>query len=128
MITAPAPAANTATATTIALAAKGLAAWSLVIGHMANPLLRSLLGYWAAPHRPRFCLDRGAVKELLHYNLGAAVAPFVLLMVFSAPAIVFRKLVHDDRTLGQYEFASKLARLPEIIREARTALRLRAAP
>ncbi|MFN7589469.1 MAG: oligosaccharide flippase family protein [Planctomycetota bacterium] len=113
LVVADFTAALLATATTIALAAQGLAAWSLVIGHMANPLLRSLLGYWAAPHRPRFCLDRGAVKELLHYNLGAAGAPFVLLMVFSAPAMVFHKLVGDDRTLGQYEFASKLARLPE---------------
>lgn len=113
LVVADFTAALFSTATTIVLAAQGFAAWSLVIGHMANPLLRSLLGYWAAPHRPRFCLDRGAVKELLHYNLGAAGAPFVLLMVFSAPALIFRKLLGQDTVLGQYEFASKLARLPE---------------
>lgn len=101
------------TTTTVTLAALGLAAWALVIGHLTNPLLKSLCSYWAAPHRPRLCLDRPTVKELVRYNLGAAGAPFVLLMVFSAPALVFKKLLGDDTTLGRYEFAGKLARLPE---------------
>ena len=104
-----------ATATTIALAWYGLAAWALLIGHMASPLLRSLTSYWAAPHRPRFCLDRDIVKELLRYNLGAAGTPFVLLMVFSGPTLVFKKLLGDDQSLGIYEFAGKLAKLPEDI-------------
>jgi len=108
-------AALLATTATIALAAGGLAAWALVFGHLTNALLRSLFGYWAAPHRPRFCLDRGAVKELMHYNLGAAGGPFVLLMVFSAPALVLKRLQDGNVRLGQYEFASKLAKLPEDI-------------
>ena len=106
-------AAVLATAATILLATRGLGAWALVFGHLTTPLARSLLGYWAAPHRPRFCLDRSAVKELLRYNLGAAGAPFVLLMVFSAPALVFKKLLDDGKTLGIYDFAGKVAKLPE---------------
>lgn len=108
-------AALLATTATITMASGGLAAWALVLGHLTNALLRSAFGYWAAPHRPGFCLDRGAVKELLHYNLGAAGAPFVLLMVFSAPALVFKRVLAADDVLGKYEFAGKLAKLPEDI-------------
>ena len=67
--------------------------WALVIGHLIGTAARSLASYWVAPHRPHFHFDRGALKELLHYQLGAVGAPFLLLMIFTSGPLILGKLI-----------------------------------
>lgn len=87
--------------------------WAMVVGHLAATALRSLVSYFSAPHRPEFCFDRAVLKELLHYNIGAAGAPFLLLMIFVSPAMVLGKFLKDLPALAIFEFAGKIAKLPE---------------
>ncbi|MCB9877175.1 MAG: oligosaccharide flippase family protein [Planctomycetes bacterium] len=98
---------------TIALAATWQDVWALVIGYLCTTALKSAISYLSAPHRPRFCFDRAVLQELLHYNLGAAGAPFLLLLIFTSPALVLTKVLGDWGALAVYDGAGKLAKLPE---------------
>lgn len=89
--------------------------WAMLVGHLGSTALRSALSYASAPHRPAVCFDRAVLKELLHYNLGAAGTPFLLLMIFTAPTFVLGKVLNDKAALAVYEFAGRLAKLPEDI-------------
>lgn len=89
--------------------------WAMVVGHLATTACKSLASYLAAPHRPGFCLDRPVLKELLHYNLGAAGAPLLLLLIFASPAFVLLKVLGDKGGLAIFEFSGKVARIPEDI-------------
>ena len=87
--------------------------WALLLGHLAGTASRTLLSYAVAPHMPRFGFEREALRELFHYSKGAAGAPFLLVMVFASPAIVLGRFLHDEGGLAKFEFAGKLARMPE---------------
>lgn len=100
---------------TVALAFAWGDVWAMLLGHLGSTALRSAISYASAPHRPALCFDRTVLKELLHYNLGAAGTPFLLLMIFTAPTFVLGKVLNDKAALAVYEFAGRLARLPEDI-------------
>lgn len=87
--------------------------WAMLIGHLATTAIRTAISYVSAPHRPAFCFDRPVLKELLHYNIGAAGAPFLLLMIFTAPAFVLVKVLNSKSALAIFDFAGKIAKLPE---------------
>ncbi|MBL8728745.1 MAG: oligosaccharide flippase family protein [Planctomycetes bacterium] len=95
--------------------------WALLAGHMCGTAMRTLFSYVAAPHRPRIAFDRDALRELLHYSKGAAGAPFLLVMVFASPALVLGRFLYDAQGqrdpggLAEFDYASRLARLPEDI-------------
>lgn len=102
------------TALTIGLAYLRRDVWAMLFGHLGTTALRSAISYVVAPYRPRFHIDREVFRELFTYGRGAAGAPFLLLMVFSAPAFVLGKLVSRE-AVAVYDFAGKLAKLPEDI-------------
>lgn len=87
--------------------------WALLLGHLAGTASRTLLSYAVAPHMPRLGFERETLRELFHYSKGAAGAPFLLVMVFASPAIVLGRFLHDEGGLAKFEFAGRLARLPE---------------
>ncbi len=99
-------------ALTIGLALWFRDVWALVVGHLGSTALRTVASYVVAPHRPRVHLDRGALGELFHYNKGAAGTPFLLLMIFTAPAFVLGKVL-GDRAVALFDGAARLAKLPE---------------
>lgn len=101
-------------ATTVAFALLWQDVWALVAGHLISTALRSAISYAAAPFRPRARLDREVLRELLHYNAGAAGTPFLLLMIFTAPAFVLGKLAKEG-TVAVFDGAGRLAKLPEDI-------------
>ncbi|MCA8951732.1 MAG: oligosaccharide flippase family protein, partial [Planctomycetes bacterium] len=86
--------------------------WSLLIGHLAATAIRSIVSYVVAPHWPRPNFDRDTLKELLHYNLGAAGTPFLLVMIFSSGALVLGKIIGKS-AVAVYDGAGRLAKLPE---------------
>lgn len=100
---------------TTALALAWHDVWAMLVGHLGSTLIRSLVSYCTAPHMPRWCLERSALKELLHYNRGAAGAPFLLLLVFTSPALVLGKVLDNGAALAIFDFAGRLAKLPEDI-------------
>ena len=87
--------------------------WAMLFGYLGTTAIRSAVSYWSAPHRPALCFDRAVLKELLRYNIGAAGAPFLLLLVFTAPAFVLGKVLSDKAALAVFDFAGRLAKLPE---------------
>lgn len=101
------------TALTIVLAIELKNVWALLIGHVATTTLRSAFSYVAGPHLPRFLLDRESLRDLFEYSKGAAGAPFLLFVVLAAPAMILGKLV--ERALAVFEYAARLAKVPEEI-------------
>jgi lipopolysaccharide exporter len=98
----------------IALAAAGLGAWSLVYGYLTADLLWSAVSWTQIPYRPsrRFWRLRGEVaRPLLAYGLPAAATGFVLSLVFDVDyLIVGRRL--GAQALGFYTIAF---RIPEMV-------------
>jgi lipopolysaccharide exporter len=102
------------TSLTICLAVWRRDVWAMLWGHLGTTALRTTVSYFVAPYKPRLRLDREAARELLHYGRGAAGAPFLLLMIFSAPAFVLGRVI-DSVAVAVFDFAGKLAKLPEDI-------------
>ncbi|MFK7739159.1 MAG: oligosaccharide flippase family protein, partial [Planctomycetota bacterium] len=89
--------------------------WAMLVGHLSMTAIKSAVSYLSAPHMPRFTLHRPVLKELLHYNLGALGAPFLLLLIQAAPAVVLGKVLRSTGALAIFDFAGRIARLPEDI-------------
>jgi PST family polysaccharide transporter/lipopolysaccharide exporter len=100
------------TGTTLLLALLWRDVWAPVVGHIASTALRTIFSHVVAPHRPRFHLDRASVHELFHYNKGAMGTPFLLLMIFTAPAFVLTK-TSGGAALAVFDGAGRIAKLPE---------------
>lgn len=99
---------------TIALAIVERSVWALMIGHISTAALRTTMSYVAGPHRPRFRIDRESLRELLQYSKGAAGAPFLIFLTYAASATIIPKVLSDSM-LAVFEFAGRLAKIPENI-------------
>ncbi|MBZ0151730.1 MAG: oligosaccharide flippase family protein [Planctomycetes bacterium] len=102
------------TSLTIGLALYWRDVWAMLIGHLGTTAMRTAISYFVAPYRPRLSFDREIARELFHYGRGAAGAPFLLLMIFTAPAFVLGRLI-GDAAVAVFDFAGRLAKLPEDI-------------
>ena len=100
---------------TVALAFAWHDVWAMLIGHLAATAIRSGISYVSAPHVPAFCFDRPVLRELLHYNIGAAGAPFLLLLIFTSPAFVLGKVLNSLSSLAIFDFSGRIAKIPEDI-------------
>lgn len=100
---------------TIALAFAWRDVWALLVGQLAATAIRTGTSYIVAPHRPRFCLDRGVWRELRGYAVAAAGAPFLLMSVFAAPGFVLGRIDPTKGLFAVYDYSSRFARLPEEI-------------
>ena len=102
------------TTLTISLALWQRDVWAMLWGHLGTTALRTAISYIIAPYRPSLHLDRSVAKELFTYGRGAAGAPFLLLMIFTAPAFVLGKIAGKG-AVAVFDFAGRLAKLPEDI-------------
>lgn len=102
------------TSLTIVLAYMWRDVWAMLVGHLATTAMRMVISYIVAPYRPRLHIDRSVFRELFQYGRGAAGAPFLLLMIFTAPAFVLAKAISIG-AVAIYDLAGKLAKLPEDI-------------
>lgn len=87
--------------------------WALLIGYVATTALRTALSYVAAPHVPRLVLDKDALRDLFEYSKGATGSPFLLFVTFAASPFILGRL--SKEIVAIFEYAGKLARLPETI-------------
>ena len=99
-------------ALTVGLALLWRDVWALLIAHLGGTTIRVAISYVAAPHRPRLHVERDVFRELMAYGRQSAGTPFLLLMVFCAPAFVLGKLAGMG-AVAVFDFAGRLARLPE---------------
>ncbi|MCU0864851.1 MAG: oligosaccharide flippase family protein [Planctomycetes bacterium] len=99
---------------TIGLALWLRSVWAMVLGHLFSTAARTIASHVVAPHRLRLHLERATLHELFHYQKGAAGAPFLLLMIFTAPAFVLGKVIGEG-AVAVFEGAARLAKLPEDI-------------
>ncbi|MEO6597968.1 MAG: oligosaccharide flippase family protein [Planctomycetota bacterium] len=102
------------TSLTIVLAFTLRSVWAMLLGYLGTTVLRTAISYIVAPHRPRLHIDREVCRELFTYGRGAAGAPFLLLMIFTAPAFVLGKIAGKG-AVAVFDFAGRLAKLPEDI-------------
>lgn len=91
--------------------AAALGVWALVIGVLAANVLRLLLSYVLAPHRPRLVIDRASARSLLRFGRWMFITG-VFLMAGDAllRMVVARQLGTAD--LGAFYLALRLALLP----------------
>lgn len=102
------------TSLTIFLAFLWRDVWAMLVGHLSMTALRTAISYVVAPYRPRLHIDREIFRELFQYGRGAAGAPFLLLMIFTAPAFVLAKVISKG-AVALYDFAGRIAKLPETV-------------
>ncbi|HEB52399.1 MAG TPA: hypothetical protein ENI87_03985 [bacterium] len=97
---------------TVALAFLWRDVWAMVVGHLSLTAAKAAISYVVAPYRPRFGIDREVFRELFHYGRGAAGQPFLLLMIFTAPAFVLAKAIGKG-AVAVFDGAGKIAKYPE---------------
>ncbi|MFN3244915.1 MAG: oligosaccharide flippase family protein [Planctomycetota bacterium] len=86
--------------------------WAMVVGHLSLTAAKALISYVIAPYRPNFAIDREVFRELFHYGRGAAGQPFLLLMIFTAPAFVLAKAIGKG-AVAVFDGAGRIAKYPE---------------
>lgn len=97
---------------TVSLAFLWQDVWAMIVGHLSLTASKALFSYVVAPYRPRFALDREVFRELFHYGRGAAGQPFLLLMIFTAPAFVLAKAIGKG-AVAVFDGAGRIAKYPE---------------
>jgi len=85
--------------------------WVLVIGRVAEGILRLLLSFVLCPFRIRFIVDRHSLKELLEFSKGMIGLSFLTIVSLQIDIFVLGKLV-SPQELGMYSLALALAQQP----------------
>lgn len=98
-------------AVAIPLAVAGMGAWSIVIGMVIGETVSTLVTWWAARFRPRWRLDRGALRALLTYGTSMLGVRVVSELSNNGDYLVVGNRLGPDE-LGIYSIAY---RVPELI-------------
>jgi lipopolysaccharide exporter len=107
------PEALTSLLVTVPLAFARRDVWALVIGAVAGQAVASVASYGLVPRMPRITLRRHRIGDLLRF--GGFVSGSRALMYFSVYAdAAIVGLTMGTRTLGLYQFASRIAELPVV--------------
>ena len=89
----------------------GLGVWTLVVGAILAPTVRSVATVVFAPWRPGFRLGGKRAKEMLHFSLATFGATLLFGLRERADQLIVGKLT-DQVVLGIYAMAKQLACLP----------------
>lgn len=95
----------------VSLALAGLGVWSLVVGRIAEALLRVVLVWWVVPWRPTWTFDRGLAKEMFAYGRHI-IASKILVFGITNVDDVFVGRMTSAADLGYYGLAYGLSNLP----------------
>ncbi|HML76540.1 MAG TPA: oligosaccharide flippase family protein [Anaerohalosphaeraceae bacterium] len=99
------------TVLTITLAVWMRNAWPMIIGIAAEGAIRLVLSFLMCPFKPRFSIDRGALRELFHFARGLAGMPLLILGALYADMLVVGRMLTAQQ-VGYYGMAALLARIP----------------
>ena len=95
----------------ISLALSGMGVWSLVLGRIAEAVVRVVLVWWVVPWRPTGAFDRGLAREMFAYGRHIIASK---LLVFGITNVddVFVGRMTSAADLGYYGLAYSLSNLP----------------
>lgn len=94
-------------AISIALALRGLGAWSLVWGHVAGQAVWTIAAWLIVPWRPRLALPRDLVGPMLRYGRGIVGVNVIAAAVHHADKAVVGRLL-GSVALGVYQIADRI--------------------
>lgn len=90
--------------------------WALVIGYVAEVVIRCSLSFVLCPFRPRLSFDRGCLSELLRFARGMLGLAFLTVVIRQTDILVLGKVVSGEQ-LGMYYLALQLAYQPVLLFE-----------
>lgn len=85
--------------------------WALVIGLVAEAVVRCMLSYVLCPFRPRLGIDKVCLSELLKFAKGMLGLAFLSIVIRQTDILVLGKIVSGEQ-LGMYYLALQLAYQP----------------
>ena len=101
-------------ATILAWAAVDRSIWALVAGGVAGSLTRLVLSHTVLPGiSNRFCLDRGAITQMLRFGRWIFFSTVLTFFVGQSDRLIFGKLV-PFALLGVYSVGALIATLPAV--------------
>jgi O-antigen/teichoic acid export membrane protein len=95
----------------IGCALGGLGVWTLVIGSLTGPAVRSIFTIAFAPWCPGFRVGGARVKEVIHFSLATLGVKLMWVLREWSNTLVIGKIT-GSVTLGLYSMAEELALLP----------------
>ena len=90
----------------------GLGVWTLVIGYLVAPAVRSAAIFAFAPWFPSFRIGGERIREVVHFSLATLSIKFMWSLRESANSLVLGKVTGQATIVGLYTMADDLAHLP----------------
>jgi O-antigen/teichoic acid export membrane protein len=98
--------------TTIGCALGGLGVWTLVIGYLVGPAVRSAATFAFAPWLPGFRIGGERVREIVGFSLATLGIRFMWSFREAANSLVLGKVTGQAAAVGLYTMADDVAHLP----------------
>lgn len=93
-------------------AVAGLGVWTLVIGSLVGPAVRSVATFAFAPWYPGLIIGGRRIREVVHFSLATLGVKILWSLRESANTLVIGKITGQATTVGLYSMAEELALLP----------------
>ena len=97
---------------TIGCALGGLGVWTLVVGYLVGPTVRSAATFAFAPWLPRFRIGGERVGEVVRFSLATLGSRFMSSLREAASSLVLGKITGQAAAVGVYTMADDIAHLP----------------
>jgi teichuronic acid exporter len=97
---------------TLGCALSGLGVWTLVVGYLVGPAVRSVATLIFAPWFPRISIGGERIREIVRFSLATTGIKFMWSLRESANSLVLGKVTGKATIVGLYAMADDLAHLP----------------
>jgi O-antigen/teichoic acid export membrane protein len=97
---------------TIGCALGGLGVWTLVVGYLVGPTVRSAATFAFAPWLPGFRIGGERVREVVRFSLATLGIRFMWSLREAANSLILGKVTGQVATVGLYNMADDVAHLP----------------
>jgi PST family polysaccharide transporter len=97
---------------TIGCALGGLGVWTLVVGYLVGPAVRTAATFAFAPWLPRFRIGGERVGEVVRFSLATLASRFMSSLREAASSLVLGKITGQAAAVGVYTMADDIAHLP----------------
>jgi O-antigen/teichoic acid export membrane protein len=96
----------------IGCALGGLGVWTLVVGYLVGPAVRTAATFAFAPWLPRFRIGGERVRDVVRFSLATLGIRFMWSFREAANSLVLAKVTGQAAAVGLYTMADDLAHLP----------------
>jgi teichuronic acid exporter len=97
---------------TIGCALGGLGVWTLVVGYLVGPAVRTVATFAFAPWLPGFRIGGERVREVIRFSLATLGIRFMWSLREAANSLVLGKITGQAAAVGLYTMADDVAHLP----------------